>query len=324
MGLSTRSWLLYNHENRYHQDPLSYDGLESAADITSEMFSKGLVGVTGSTLKIFTVEHLGGLFNQISYPLRYTPRKFIQLPRSNNFAIIETDHLEFNSEENKYVENEYQAKLDAFNASHNNNSSTAMEEVPPPNGEEEDESDRLVTVRGAIPGGEGKWASAIRILDGRTGVTHGWLELSENEAAFSICTCQFTHHSEETFLIVGTAKDLQVSNRQFSTCYIHVYRMIENTLQLIHKTEVEEIPQAMIEFQGKLLVGIGRSLRLYELGKKKLLKKTENKSFPSYIVRLQCNGDRIYVGDLSQSIIFVKYRKNENILGIFADDSLPK
>jgi splicing factor 3B subunit 3 len=84
---------------------------------------------------------------------------------------------------------------------------------------------------------------------------------------------------------------------------------------------VEDVPLSMMEFQGKLLVGVGKSLRLYELGKKKLLRKCENKGFPVAITKVLCNGDRIYVGDLCDSVFFVKYRRQENILAVFADDT---
>ena len=63
---------------------------------------------------------------------------------------------------------------------------------------------------------------------------------------------------------------------------------------------------------------------MYECGKKKLLRKCENKMFPTMIVKLQVNGDRIYVGDMTESMHFVKYKKIENTLVIFADDTLPR
>ncbi len=69
---------------------------------------------------------------------------------------------------------------------------------------------------------------------------------------------------------------------------------------------------------------MGRSLRLYELGKKKLLKKCENRTFPTGIVRLHVNADRIYACDLSESVHFVKYRRQDNILVIFADEASPR
>ena len=90
----------------------------------------------------------------------------------------------------------------------------------------------------------------------------------------------------------------------------------------MHKTEVEEVPYAIVNFHNKLLVGVGKCLRLYAFGKKKLLKKLENKALPNTIVKIQVSGDRIFVGDVSQSVSIVKYR--ESSLTIFADDTLPR
>lgn len=39
-------------------------------------------------------------------------------------------------------------------------------------------------------------------------------------------------------------------------------RVLENRLVLLHKTEVPDVPLAMQEFQGRLLVGVGKSLRV--------------------------------------------------------------
>jgi splicing factor 3B subunit 3 len=126
------------------------------------------------------------------------------------------------------------------------------------------------------------------------------------------------------FVVVGTAKDLILHPRQAKVCYINVYRLLDSRLQLLHQTEVEDVPLSMCEFQGKLLAGVGKSLRLYELGKRKLLRKCENKLFPVAIVRILTNGDRIYVGDLCDSVHFVKYKKQENVLSLFCDDTTPR
>lgn len=76
--------------------------------------------------------------------------------------------------------------------------------------------------------------------------------------------------------------------------------------------------------QGRLLVGVGRALRIYDMGKKQLLRKCENKSFPYSIRYLHVEGDRIVVGDLAESFHFAKYRRGENSLFIFADDATPR
>lgn len=48
-------------------------------------------------------------------------------------------------------------------------------------------------------------------------------------------------------------------------------------MELVHKTTLEDVPTALHPFQGKLLVGMGKTLRMYDFGKKKLLRKCENK-----------------------------------------------
>ena len=121
-----------------------------------------------------------------------------------------------------------------------------------------------------------------------------------------------------------TAKDLVLHPRKAGGCFLHVYRILEGQLQLVHQTDIEDVPLAMCEFQGKLLVGVGKSLRLYDMGKRKLLKKCENKSFPVTIVRLQINGDRIYVGDMCESVHYVKYRRTDNMFSVFCDETVPR
>ena len=60
-------------------------------------------------------------------------------------------------------------------------------------------------------------------------------------------------------------------------------------LELVHKTLLEEIPYAMCAFQGKVLIGVKNLVRLYDLGKKKLLRKSENK-VSSPILRFNITG----------------------------------
>lgn len=57
------------------------------------------------------------------------------------------------------------------------------------------------------------------------------------------------------------------------------FQVTENgtKLELLHKTPVEEVPGAITPFQGRVLIGVGKFLRIYDLGKKKLLRKCENK-----------------------------------------------
>ena len=42
--------------------------------------------------RILALEKLGAVFNQVSTPLTYTPRRFAIHPESNNIVVIESEH----------------------------------------------------------------------------------------------------------------------------------------------------------------------------------------------------------------------------------------
>lgn len=60
------------------------------------------------------------------------------------------------------------------------------------------------------------------------------------------------------------------------------------------------------------------------MGKKKLLRKAENKSFANAITTLNTQGSRIIVGDAQDSVTFAVYKAPENRLLAFADDTSPR
>lgn len=49
---------------------------------------------------------------------------------------------------------------------------------------------------------------------------------------------------------------------------IHIYRFGPGgrALELVHTTPLDDIPRAMVAFRGRLLAGVGASVRLYDLG----------------------------------------------------------
>lgn len=72
--------------------PLSYESLEYAAGFSSEQCPEGVVAISTNTLRILAMEKLGAVFNQMSFPLEYTPKKFSIHPDSGHLVILETDH----------------------------------------------------------------------------------------------------------------------------------------------------------------------------------------------------------------------------------------
>lgn len=89
---------------------------------------------------------------------------------------------------------------------------------------------------------------------------------------------KFSNSPEETHVVVGVAKDLTLNPRTLGSGFLYTYKLIEGErLEFLHKTVVDEMPGAIAPFQGRALIGIGKFLRIYDLGKKKLLRKCENK-----------------------------------------------
>lgn len=307
--LSSRPWLGYIHQGHFLLTPLSYETLEYAASFCSDQCAEGVVSVAGDALRVFTIERLGETFNQTVVPLRYTPRKFILHPNKKNLVILESDQGAFTAEEREM------AKEECIEAS--------GERVD--NEQEEGKEDLLPDEQYGYPKAESKkWVSCIRVLDPKSAETTHLLALPEHEAAFSLCAVSFHDRSGGPLIAVGTAKELQFwPKRQCASGYIHIYKSVDDgkKLELLHKTPIDGVPTALCQFQGRLLVGIGQILRIYDLGKKKLLRKCENKNFPNTIMAIHTYGDRIYVADIQESFHYVKYRRDENQLYTFADDS---
>ena len=95
----------------------------------------------------------------------------------------------------------------------------------------------------------------------------------------SIALVKFANRGDDEFILVGTVQELMLNPRSCSAGFIHVYQLTENgeKLEFVHRTQVDDVPAAIVSFQGRVLIGVGRYLRVYDLGKKKLLRKCENK-----------------------------------------------
>jgi len=251
--------------------------------------------------RIFTIDDLGKNLLQENIPLPYTPRKFIKHPDQPLFYVIEAD--------NNVLAPATRTKL--------------LTESTAVNGD----AVVLPAEEFGYPRGTGHWSSCIQIVDPVTTKSVIFtLDLEENECATSITAAPFSGQDDETFLVVGTAKDLVVNPRSHSAAYLHVYRFHEDgkELEFIHKTAVEQPPMALLGFQGRLLAGVGPYLRIYDLGMKQMLRKCQCQATNNIIVDLQTQGSRIVVGDVQDGITYCVYKYQDNKLIPFADDTIAR
>jgi splicing factor 3B subunit 3 len=240
---------------------------------------------------------------QESIQLQHTPRKFIRHPTEKLFYVIGTDNNTLSPATRQQLLNDPSVV----------NGDAA--ELPPE--------------EFGYPRAKGHWASCIQIVDPvETKSVIETIYLEENEAALSIATVSFSSQDDETFLLIGTGKDMVNSSPpSHSGGYLHVYRFQEDgkSLEFIHKTKVEEPPRALIGFQGRLAVGVGPDLRLYDLGMRQLLRKAQAlNACANMIVDLQTQGSRIICADVQESVTYVVYKFQDNHLIPFVDDVISR
>ncbi|KAL9103814.1 MAG: hypothetical protein Q9163_001168 [Psora crenata] len=303
LALSSRAWLGYSDPQTkgFTLTPLNFPALAWASNFSSEQCVEGVVGIESQSLRIFSIEKLGNSLLQESIPLTYTPRKFIRHPEQPLFYVIESDN-------NTLAPSTRQRLINDTNLV---NGDAA---ILPPEGF-------------GYPRAEGHWASCIQIVDPvTTKACLQQIDLEDNEAAVSIAAVSFASQDDETFLIVGTGKDMTVAPRAFTAGFIHVYRFLEDgkELEFIHKTKIEQPPQALLGFQGRLLAGVGKDLRIYDLGLKQLLRKCQAEVAPNLVTGLQTQGSRIIVSDIQESVVYVVYKYQENRLIPFVDDAVAR
>lgn len=287
LALSTRTWLTYTLNEHIQFTPLMFDALTHVSSFHTELCPDGLLGITGDTLRILTVPQMNGTQMKMdSLPLSYTPRKMAVHPHNASlFYVIESDHRTVAAG----------AEYDAA---------------------------RMGPVR-ADPG---RWVSCIRVVDAVTMSTCACVELPNDEAAFSITLVPLAACQNEWFLIVGSTQSLTHKPRAMKAAFLSTYRLAcqGRQIELMHKTEVDDVPLALHAFHGRLLAGIGMHLRIYDMGTKKLLRKCQSRPFPSTIVRVSVQGHRIIVGDSQESVHYVVYKPGTNSLISFADDIMPR
>lgn len=306
LALSSRNWLGYTLHSRVHFTPLIFDSFEHVSDFSTELCPDGLIGIVGDTLRIVTLPHLGAELKMETHPLAYTPRKMLVHPSNARlFYLLESDHR----------------ALSPWTIQERTTALGGDAAVP-----DRGVLDLDPQQFGLVHGEEGQWASCIRIVDGTQMETTYCLEMEKNEAVFSLAFTTFGSTGDEQFLVVGSAVDLHVRPQGVCNGFLSTYRLKDDgrQLELLHKTETDHVPLALHAFHGRLLASAGPFVRMYEMGTKKLLRKSQTKPFPTTVVSLLVQGARVIVGDMQESVHYMMYKQATNGFTTFADDILPR
>ncbi len=155
------------------------------------------------------------------------------------------------------------------------------------------------------------------------------VQYHENESALTGCFVRFHDRLNETFLAVAGARNFITCPRQArGGSFIDLFPIDPQTGVLgarLHRTELEATgaPTVMVAFNGRLLVGVDLDLRLYDLGRVRLLRKTQTR-LPSVAVTIRSQGLRLWIGTAKHSHNLLVYRPDTNSFFAVADDPLPR
>lgn len=338
--------------------PMSYAPLDHGCSFSNEAIPEGIVATSGNTLRILSVGDSGDTpalgaeddeaFNSNRVELRYTPRqqcllsaRITESSRKIVLAVVESDVNDFGEEGKKAMGFDGTGKAKASKKKESKDGDDAMdmdmdedsdEEEKKDGGDEGDEDDeddntRLTPIRGPVPSEQGRWGSCVRLVDPANACTTlNCVEMNRNEAALCCASVRFHSRGGESLLAVGTVTGMTMHPLGHKESHVVLYRVVNGErLQLLHRTKVDDGPVlSLVHFQGRLLVGIGKTVRLYEMGKRQLLKKCELRGFPTMVKTLQAAGDRAFVGDMMQSVQFIRYDATANKLVLVAKDRSPR
>jgi splicing factor 3B subunit 3 len=288
--------------------------LDCVSTISTRAHRSGLAGISTGRFFFFDLTNFTQTFGETKHALTYTPRRMSRLPGTSSVAVVEADQSE--------------ALRRNTGASMDVDADEAAHVSSPP-------CKPFAPLPKSTPG---RWVSCLRVLNLISGVSEAVVELTGNSAAFSVAALNFAEkatmvakagegggYASMTYIVAGTASGLSAPSSSSGTGYsLETYCFRGGRLIHHHSTDVEDVPLCMVEFQDKLLVGIGRSLRLYDMGRKRLLRKCELRGFPNHITKLAVSGGRVFVGDVTNSVTFVKYDRMDNTLKVFAEERRPR
>ncbi|ANZ76486.1 BA75_03511T0 [Komagataella pastoris] len=285
VAFSDTSYLSYNSGFDAKITPLC-DGkfTHGCGFISEECPENGIVAVSGENLAIFTIDQLDTDMNVKDIPLTFTPRRITNV--SGDIVVV--------TESQPYTKNPYL-------------NSVATEE-----------SRELYQQIGYEKSTQ--WSSVIETVDIQNQQIIQVINLDQELAIFGSTKVRFESHPDEVYFIVSCSVDQELLPNTNKGTQLRTYKISEKGLQFLHSTETDQLVYSLIEFQGKLLAGVGNFLVLYDLGLKKLLKKSLTQTNFQQISSIDYQGFRVVISDMKQSSMFLSFNVEENRFIALCDD----
>ena len=137
----------------------------------------------------------------------------------------------------------------------------------------------------------------------------------------SIVSMTFDSDPSTAYYIIGTAQVFEDEPEPKQGRLI-VFKYMENKMLQVSEREVKGAPFCMTAYNGKLLVGINNSLKLYEFAENQL-SPLGTYADNVFIVHLKCKNDFILIGDMMKSCAVLTFRPETNTFEPVARDHSP-
>lgn len=295
----SKSWLILQPRIT----PLDYQVPLVYASPFKSSQSEGVVAVDDSSLRILEIEEDKTTSRQV-LQLESTPRRLVKTSQSGLYCLIESDYRSRNDRSYNNWKQDVAEDM-VLKAMSDNKEEAALRAAAFL--AKNDHSRRSMSQ---------EWHSLVRLVNLERGVSLDTVSLESQETAVSLV-------SAKDKVIVGVAHKLVLTpHRSCDGGAVHVYSILNDKLSLLHVTLLEEVPHAlcMLDDETMIAVSVASKLRVYEIGKKMLLKKNEVKSFPDVITCMQRKGSRLFVSTVSEGVFFLDLTD----MTIFGEDSLPR
>ncbi|KAJ2812959.1 pre-mRNA-splicing factor rse1 [Coemansia furcata] len=172
-------------------------------------------------------------------------------------------------------------------------------------------------------------SSLVRVVSPFDGSSTFVDDLPPAHSALCVAAVRFADDAGE-YVAVGCAEGLRLRPRGCDAATIRLYRWVEDgtALELVHATPVDGVPQALLAFDGQLLVAAGRSLALYALGTRRLLRKALTAVVAPHLIASVCAHPTqprwLFVADARESVLLVAFNAVARAFHVVVDDSLPR
>jgi DNA damage-binding protein 1 len=147
------------------------------------------------------------------------------------------------------------------------------------------------------------------------------IQFPVNEFGLSIISTCFESDPGTAYYIVGTCAMVD-DDPEPKIGRLIVFKYSENKMVQVCEKELKGAPYCLSSYNGKLLVGVSNSLKLFDF-KDNQLNLISSYSDNVFVIHLKCKNDFILIGDLMKSCSVLTFRPDTNVFEMVAKDFTP-